>query len=495
MVSVTGTRKIGSRGTSQGTSQVRLTRTEVAKRLGVSTSTVRRYEGGRLHPVKDAAGAWTFDPAEVAALAAELVSDPAHTPGARGVPQEAPPELPRGELAARVFERLEQRQTLAEIVIGLRVAPELVRALYHEWLVGLTEGELQQQPEPALPTDDERRARERHVSPEDLGRLLADLPMGMRTRISLARDMGEFGLPPVAGGSDWPREARNVIELGGFLVLGPIELGEIARRYGRGSYRITAYGAEPPGVRWEVFTEIERAHEAAALAAVEPPASLPAPTRATLPAPATIDAHDEAPIAGDDANDDEHDERDTREPRRPFDRLRTELAAASVTAPAAATSPATTVVVESMADALAKHHPALLALEPDDAPAGVRELGARVRAVLGQMPALSDAAARAFLTRLSSGEVVAAVTAQLQAADPDAIGGMLSTLRVLLSPIEWDGFELLGERAALMTRLIAAELARDIEPALARELVRGQLAMSLVTRLAEAKGLAAPSSA
>ena len=85
---------------------------------------------------------------------------------------------------------------------------------------------------------------------------------------------------------------------------------------------------------------------------------------------------------------------------------------------------------------------------------------------------------------------------RLQDPDPDEIGTMLSTVRTLLAPPEWDAFDLLGEHPALVMRLIAAELASDVEPELAAELVRGHLAMSLVTRLAEAKGLtAAPSAA
>jgi hypothetical protein len=35
-----------------------------------------------------------------------------------------------------------------------------------------------------------------------------------------------------------------------------IELdNETTRRYGRGSYRVSAYGFEPTGVRWEVLIE------------------------------------------------------------------------------------------------------------------------------------------------------------------------------------------------------------------------------------------------
>jgi len=47
------------------------------------------------------------------------------------------------------------------------------------------------------------------------------------------------------------------VELGGFHVPGPCETTEITRRFGVGDYRITAYGFDPPGVRWEVLVEIE----------------------------------------------------------------------------------------------------------------------------------------------------------------------------------------------------------------------------------------------
>src|SRR5262249_9275889 len=52
-----------------------LTRSQVASRLGVSVSTVRRFEGERLHPTVDDKGVRWFEEKEVAALAAELVND------------------------------------------------------------------------------------------------------------------------------------------------------------------------------------------------------------------------------------------------------------------------------------------------------------------------------------------------------------------------------------------------------------------------------------
>jgi hypothetical protein len=225
----------------------------VAERLGVSVSTVRRYEGERLHPTIGADGVRTFDPAEVAALAAEVLDA---APGLRNARPAPAPELPAGELAARVFERLEQRQSLTEIVVGLRVTPATVRELHREWQLGLMEGELQHR-KPVVPVDDYRRERERFVSAAAFAGLLADLPLGQRTRISVARNLGEYMVEQ--------GEARCVVELGGFVVLGPIEPTDIASRYGSGDYRVTAYGFEPAGVRWEVFTGIDRALEEAAL--------------------------------------------------------------------------------------------------------------------------------------------------------------------------------------------------------------------------------------
>src|SRR5262245_51607729 len=48
----------------------RMTRAQVAARIGASTSTVRRYEGDRLHPHVDEDGTHWFEPEEVTALAA-----------------------------------------------------------------------------------------------------------------------------------------------------------------------------------------------------------------------------------------------------------------------------------------------------------------------------------------------------------------------------------------------------------------------------------------
>jgi hypothetical protein len=163
-------------------------------------------------------------------------------------------EIPKGELAALVFERLEQRHSLSEIVIALRVPPEDVRELYHTWLVGLWAGELQRK-EPALPARHTDQEAIRRVTPVQLAQLLASLPPQESTRISIARVVGEFVVPEDSAGNAFV-EYRNLFELGGFDVAGPIALADVLARVGAGEYRVSAYGFEPRGLRWEVFVRL-----------------------------------------------------------------------------------------------------------------------------------------------------------------------------------------------------------------------------------------------
>ena len=228
-----------------------LTRTETAKRLGVSTSTVRRYEGDKLHPIRGADGVNRFDAKAVAELAASLLNDNGGKPPRkpRRNAAAAAPEVKRteGEIAAEVFDRLEQRQSLAEIVIGVRVPPDLVRELHRQWQIGLIEGELERD-KPVLPVGELLTQQERHVSERELHDLLASLPAGP-TRLSIARDLGaDF---ETGSGS-----TRHLVELGGFVVSGPATITQIVDRYGGGAFRITAYGLEPRGLRWEVLVEV-----------------------------------------------------------------------------------------------------------------------------------------------------------------------------------------------------------------------------------------------
>ncbi len=107
------------------TAPLRLTRAQVASRLGVSISTVRRYEGVRLHPEVDASDVRWFQANEVAALAPSLANEPGVRNGNRAPAAPKAEARSPGELAALVFERLEQRQSLAEIVIGRVSSPTL----------------------------------------------------------------------------------------------------------------------------------------------------------------------------------------------------------------------------------------------------------------------------------------------------------------------------------------------------------------------------------
>ena len=119
---------------SSGAGADRLTRKQVAERLGVSHSKVRTMEGKELHPVREN-GVNYFDAAEVEALAR-----------AGAAPTRSKAELTDGQLAARVFRLLDAGKNLREIVTELEESPDRIRALYREWAVpDFAEGERQRQ--------------------------------------------------------------------------------------------------------------------------------------------------------------------------------------------------------------------------------------------------------------------------------------------------------------------------------------------------------------
>lgn len=221
-----------------------LTRGQVAARLGISVSTVRRYEGDKLHPTLDEHDVRWFDEKEVATLAATLANgDGIKRSASASSGARAPESRTAGEIAALAFERFEQRQSLSEIVIGLRVEPERVRALFEQWCLGLVEHQLRLERDPRMPRAHEiERAR-----PERLEARLSALPAGEQTRISVARFREEF--------QHGEHEYLRLDELGGFQVAGPCTCNEISGRFGPGSYRITAYALNPRGLRWETLVE------------------------------------------------------------------------------------------------------------------------------------------------------------------------------------------------------------------------------------------------
>jgi len=165
--------------------------------------------------------------------------------GARGAAR--PAARSADEVAALVFERLEQRQTLAEIVIGVRIAPERVRELHVQWSQGLVEHYLRTARAVCGPLERDFV----RVETAELAARLAALPEGL-TRISVGRVRGTFEAQNPEGAH---QDYAFIAELGGFLVSGPCELAELTRRFGAGDYRVTAYSLDPPTLRWEVLAK------------------------------------------------------------------------------------------------------------------------------------------------------------------------------------------------------------------------------------------------
>jgi hypothetical protein len=200
---------------------------------------VRRYEGTQLHPTVDEKDVRWFAQAEVTALAAHIANERSDKPS-RGVGStSSAPKRTAGELAALVFERFEQRQSLAEIVIGLRIEPSVVHGLFDQWCVGLTEHHLRTASEP-------RVARECDIpraSPAELARLLDELPRDVATRISVGRFRDTFISDNV--------EFADIVELGGFHATAGCALTEITTRFGPGDFRVSAF--VQPALRWEVL--------------------------------------------------------------------------------------------------------------------------------------------------------------------------------------------------------------------------------------------------
>jgi hypothetical protein len=220
-----------------------MTRAQVAARIGASIATVRRYEGTLLHPHVDKDGTHRFDPAEVTALAASRANQALDRGTIRnGKP--VPEARTRGEITALVFERFEQRQSQAEIVIGLRIEPEVVAELFEQWCFGLTERQLRKR-EPRVPLVEDIA----QVHRTELAKRLAALPDAQVTRISIGRWRGAYPAGEDKADYAW------IVELGGYHISGPSTAEEIMKRFGPGSYRVTAYGFDPPSVRWEVLVE------------------------------------------------------------------------------------------------------------------------------------------------------------------------------------------------------------------------------------------------
>ncbi len=106
-----------------------LTRSQVAKQLGVSIATVRRMEGKELHPqTRSADRVRLFDANEVAAV------------GTKRAKTKTPVASEEGELAAELFKRFSEKQNHHQIVIEMKLPPHVVRKVYAEWMTCLEQG-------------------------------------------------------------------------------------------------------------------------------------------------------------------------------------------------------------------------------------------------------------------------------------------------------------------------------------------------------------------
>jgi hypothetical protein len=135
-----------------------LTRAEVARRLGVGASTVRRLEGGALQPIRGSDGVHRFDAREVDAYRAVRGGERRRKkPPSKASPKTAPVRA-EGKHHARAFRLFEAGRSHAEVVIETALPSDLVRRLYVEWRAGYRE--LPASPPRIEEDDDAIRARE-----------------------------------------------------------------------------------------------------------------------------------------------------------------------------------------------------------------------------------------------------------------------------------------------------------------------------------------------
>ena len=81
------------------------------------------------------------------------------------------------------------------------------------------------------------------------------LPEKQSTRLGVARIQGELMIPD-ENNANGCVEYRNLTELGGFTVSAPVALADLVARVGAGEYRVSAYGFDPRGLRWEVLVRL-----------------------------------------------------------------------------------------------------------------------------------------------------------------------------------------------------------------------------------------------
>lgn len=100
-----------------------LTRSQVARQLGTTVTTVHRMRlRGELHPKRDANGVYRYDPADVIRA---------------GTTRKGPARYTAGQIASRAFQLFDHGGELKDIVIALEITPEEVFRLYRLWQCSL----------------------------------------------------------------------------------------------------------------------------------------------------------------------------------------------------------------------------------------------------------------------------------------------------------------------------------------------------------------------
>jgi hypothetical protein len=98
-----------------------LTRSKVARRLGVSVTTLRRMEGTLLHPQTGEGGVRMFDAEEVEAAVIRVRR------------RERPEEPETGAVAAEVFTLFDEGVHPVDVIKKLLLAPNVVESLHVQW--------------------------------------------------------------------------------------------------------------------------------------------------------------------------------------------------------------------------------------------------------------------------------------------------------------------------------------------------------------------------
>ncbi len=99
-----------------------LTRRQVARRLGLSLSTVRRMEGAQLHPIVNERGVRYFEATEIQAVFIRVRRS-----------RKPESENADGTLAAAAFTLFQSGADVVAVVKELRESPQSIEALFEHW--------------------------------------------------------------------------------------------------------------------------------------------------------------------------------------------------------------------------------------------------------------------------------------------------------------------------------------------------------------------------